>query len=235
MAWARLDKKTKKPISIGITLTETALQGLPTDMEGPMPTMEFMLELPSVIKGLPFEYITLNWNPKGHIPLKIYDVPHFDMHFFTISDAERRSITLKGGNMAKAQKTPGKGFMAAGYILPPGTIEPMMGAHWVDPTSPELGGKPFTSTFIYGSYNGKVAFLEPMAALSFLESKPNFVQDLKVAQSFDKTGYYPTKYKVAYNEQRKEYTISLEDVVYKTATKSGMANTSVKATKAAKK
>src|SRR5688500_7454327 len=84
MAWAKLDKTTKKPIAVGITLTETAIQGLPMDMPGEMPTMEYRLELPAVIKGLPYEYILLNWNPKGHIPAKIYDVPHFDAHFFTI-------------------------------------------------------------------------------------------------------------------------------------------------------
>ena len=36
-SWVKLDKQTKKPVSLGITLTETALSGLPEKIEGPMP------------------------------------------------------------------------------------------------------------------------------------------------------------------------------------------------------
>jgi hypothetical protein len=128
--------------------------------------------------------------------------------------AQRKSIGLPGPKtLPTFRKLPPTGYMAAGYILPPDVEVPMMGAHWVDPKSPELNGNPFQSTFIYGSYDGQVAFLEPMVALAFLESKPNFEQPISVPKKVAKSGYYPTRYKVSYNADRHEYSISLEGLV----------------------
>ncbi len=31
---------------------------------------------------IPFKWALVNWNPRGHIPPGVYDVPHFDIHFF---------------------------------------------------------------------------------------------------------------------------------------------------------
>ena len=213
--WAKLDA-SGTPVSMGVTLTETALNGLPADepgmSHGDMPMVEYAIELPSAIKGLPYEHLMLDWNPKGHDPKPIYGVPHFDVHFYTITEEARKAITAEGPDMAKCAKAPDTAFVPAGYILPPGTIVPQMGAHWIDPTTPELSGKPFTSTFLYGSYDGKTAFLEPMIALSFLQTKPNFTQALKPMKSFDKTGYYPASYSVTYNADRHEYVISLDNL-----------------------
>jgi hypothetical protein len=215
-SWARLDKTTKKPISIGVSLTESALKGLPEakDLDPKMPMMEMVLELPKEIQGQPYDHITLDWNPVGHDPIPIYGKAHFDVHFYTISQAQRRKITLQGQDLAVSRKTPPSGYMAAGYILPPQVDVPMMGSHWINPTSPELSGGPFTSTFIYGSYNGQLAFVEPMIALSFLESKPNLEQKIPAPTRFARTGYYPTSYKINWNEARKEYSISLDNLAY---------------------
>ena len=52
-----------------------------------------------------------------------------------------------------------------------------MGAHWLDITSPELNQenpKSFTQTFIYGSYDGKVIFMEPMITKAFMDSTSQF-------------------------------------------------------------
>ncbi len=155
----------------------------------------------------------------GHPPIKIYDKAHFDVHFYTISEKERAQITLKGDGIRTSRLTPRKGMMAAGYILPPHVDFPKMGSHWVDPTSAELQGGQFTSTFIYGTYGGKLTFVEPMVALSFLQSKPTFEKTVSAPAIFDKAGYYPSKYKVAYNATRKEYTISLEDLAFYRAVK----------------
>src|SRR5690606_5961810 len=74
-SWARIDKVTKKPIAVGVTLTEAALTGLPDakDLDPKMPMMEYVLEVPKEIKGMPYDHITLDWNPIGHEPVRIYD------------------------------------------------------------------------------------------------------------------------------------------------------------------
>ncbi len=45
-----------------------------------------------------------------------------------------------------------------------------MGAHWVDPTSPEFTGAGFSRTFLYGFWDGHMNFLEPMITKAFIES-----------------------------------------------------------------
>jgi len=216
-SWAKLDKYGK-PTSIGITMTETALQGLPSmsDMpKGAEPTMEMTLEVPKQVKGLPFDHIGFHWNPVGHPPVKIYDVPHFDVHFYTISQATRRQITLQGEDLKRAQKAPPARFVPAGYILPPETLVPQMGAHWLSKNARELSGKPFATTFLFGSYNGQDAFWEPMVTTAFLETKPNFVEEIPAPAAYSKPGYYPTRYRVQYNPDRKEYTIALDGLTYR--------------------
>jgi hypothetical protein len=224
-SWAHMDKATKKPLSIGVTLTEHALEGLPdaSTMDPKMPSMEMILELPSEVKGLPYDHIGLDWNPIGHEPAKIYDKAHFDVHFYTISQAQRKKITVQGQDLQVSRRMPSKGFMAAGYILPPKVDVPMMGSHWIDPTSPELAGAPFGSTFIYGSYNGQLAFVEPMVALSFLQSKPQFERKIAAPAMVSRTGYYPTAYKVTWNDVRKEYNISIDGLAFKTAKPAAIA------------
>lgn len=211
--WVRFNKETKKPESIGITLTETALEGLPKveDIKDAMPMQVWKLDLPKEIKNYPFDHVEIEWNPVGHPPAPLYDKPHFDFHFFTISEEQVGKITATGEDLKKCQLKPQMQFVPAGFFLPPDTIVPNMGAHWINPKlAPELTGKPFGSTMLYGSYNGKTAFWEPMIAKSFLESKPDFSQALPAPKAYDFTGYFPTSYSVKYNADRKEFTISFD-------------------------
>ena len=89
-----------------------------------------------------------------------------------------------------------------------------MGTHWLDVTSPELNGQPFTQTFIYGSYNGKVTFAEPMITLDFLKKTSSFERDIPQAAKVQKSGYYPTKLNITKHDGITE--IVLTGFVYKT-------------------
>lgn len=41
---------------------------------------------------IPVKHFVANWNPQGHVPVGLFDVPHWDLHFYTVSSAKRRSI-----------------------------------------------------------------------------------------------------------------------------------------------
>ena len=84
-----------------------------------------------------------------------------------------------------------------------------MGVHWVDTTSSELKGQPFTRTFIYGSWNGKVIFAEPMVTRAYLETKPQFSAELPAPARGQDAGYYARGYTVRWNAEAKEYRIAL--------------------------
>jgi hypothetical protein len=68
----------------------------------------------------------------------------------------------------------------------------------------------FTTTFIYGSYDGRLVFAEPMISKSFLETKTNVTELIKLPAKYARNAYYPTKYSVRYDPVTKEYTVALE-------------------------
>ena len=197
--------------SVGVTLTEAAMKGLPEDITPGMIWMvEYVLNLPAEASDLPFNHIGINWNPKGHMPSGVYNVPHFDFHFYTATRELRNKISARGADLETCRKAPGKGEVPEGYMFAPESEEPGMGGHWVDGGSHEFHGKDFTATFIYGTYDSKVIFWEPMITKKYLESKPNVSIPLKLPQTYALAGYYPTSYSITYDEQRKEYTVSLD-------------------------
>lgn len=190
------------PVSIGITLTSKALKGLPTEAEPP----ETLLALPIKAQTPPFRYVVINWNPKGHAP-KMYEVPHFDVHFYLMPNEEREKITAD--QQAQFAKAPPAAELPTDYMQAPGGV-PKMGAHWVDKTGPEFQGKPFTATFIYGTYDGKVTFYEPMVSMALLERRSDFSAPIKQPAAFATKGFYPIRYRVTYDKKHAEYTIALE-------------------------
>lgn len=220
--WAKLGALPNQVDSMGVTFTESALEGLP-DLsqlaDQTMPMAEFMMEMPKELKGKPFDHVMLNWNPKGHDPFPLYGKPHFDLHFFTITPDRAAKITGQGEDLKKCMKKPAPEFIPAGYILPPGTVVPKMGAHWIDPKSKEFNGKEFDTTFIYGSYDGRITFIEPMITTAFLASKPNFTEPLAQPKKVDASGYYPASYSIKHNAARREITISLDGLKFVQATK----------------
>ena len=199
-----------KPTTIGIRMSEAALSGLPAEPSPGMDAVEYVLPFPKEAKSAGYTHVGLDWNPKGHVPPGVYDAPHFDFHFYLISAEQREKITAKGDDIARARKAPAPEIMPEGYILPEGTEVPRMGAHAIDPTSPEFNKQPFTKTFIYGFYDGSIAFLEPMVTKAFLETKPNVTEPVKLPRSYSRRAYYPTQYTVKYDESQREYVISLD-------------------------
>jgi len=199
------------PVAIGVTFTEAALSGLPEKPPSDIPFWDHELSLPKQGQVPPFDHIAVDWNPAGHIPPGVYDVPHFDFHFYMISSNERNGITVNKEDMAKHARKPSAEFIPAGYILPDGTQEPRMGSHWIDPDGPEFHGQPFNRTFIYGSYDGKVVFYEPMVSVAYLkENRANATEAIKLPASYETPGYYPVAYSVKHDPVRREYTVSLE-------------------------
>ncbi|MEO6528687.1 MAG: DUF5602 domain-containing protein [Gemmatimonadaceae bacterium] len=195
------------PTVLGVALTETALSGLPAA------TAEYAFEIPSQASATPFKHAVINWEPTGHAPAGVYTVPHFDVHFYTITQAQRDAILIEDPQVAaKIASRPAADYFPAGYVL--GGVASRMGQHWRDPTGPEFNGQPFTKTVIYGSYDGRVTFVEPMLAKSYLETKPvNVVTALKAPAKFDAQGYQPTSYTLNWDAPTKEYRVALTELV----------------------
>ena len=208
-----------EPVEIGVALGEGALENLPAPHAGyagadPHANMTaLLLQLPVQAARTPFRFVELDWNPAGHEPPGIYDQPHFDFHFYTISQAERDAIDPADPLFQKkTENLPAQGFMASNYVAPMMSAVPKMGLHWIDPTSPELNGQKFTRTFIYGSWDGKTTFWEPMITREFIMSRPDFQMDVMQPEKVATAGYYPKGYAVRWDAERKEYRIALTEL-----------------------
>lgn len=208
-SWVSLDK-SGNPTAIGLTFSEGALSGLPAEPPPGAEGTELSLDLPAQASATAFKHIMLNWNPHGHPPAKVYDLGHFDFHFYTITEAERAGITATGDDLLRSKKEPAAEFVPQGYVHIPGSEIPRMGSHWVNPLSKELQGQAFTTTFLYGSYDGRLVFAEPMISKDFLETKTNVTELIKLPAQYERRAYYPTKYSVRYDPIKKEYTVALE-------------------------
>ena len=201
--WITLDR-TGKPLALGAALTEAALSGLPEgDAEYPLP-------LPAQAAATPFKHFLANWNPHGHIPWEIYGLPHFDFHFYVIPPKDRIAMIASQRDLDKAAKQPPAEYVAPDYLQVPDGYWPQMGMHWVDRTTPELHGQKFTYTFLYGFFDGRMIFEEPMITLAFLRSNAAVTRPVKVPAAYPEPGYYPTRYTVGYDPYRRQHTIALE-------------------------
>ena len=181
-----------KPLSLTIEMSNAVLTGLPTERT------EYVLPLHLKAKeATPFNHIAVDWNPHGHEPNNMYGPPHFDFHFYKISLQERLAIApYSGASVALFENFPPKGFMPPEYFPTPGGV-PQMGKHWADRTSPEFNQQLFTKTFIYGSYNGQVIFMEPMITLELIKSRDYSQTNIKLPEFFAPTNtYYPTVYRI---------------------------------------
>jgi hypothetical protein len=197
------------PISLGIQFDENALTNLPT---GSIHGDEFLMQLPTEISVAPFNHVTLDWNEHGHEPMEIYDLPHFDIHFYFLSEAQRDQIGPM--DTIEFQKPIAPEFLPLNYLETPDGV-PRMGTHMIDLESPEIAGTGvFTHTFIYGKYDAKINFLEPMVTTSFLESKENLEKEIRHPEQWQQEGYYPNKYTITYDASTRIHSILLENLVW---------------------
>ncbi|GIJ76521.1 hypothetical protein SAMN05443287_10838 [Micromonospora phaseoli] len=238
------------PHTIGLSMTEDALDGLPShpategrwchdvnqDGETDPHTectggYEFPLQLSKEFRDevdTPFQYVLTNWNPAGHLPEHIYDRPHFDVHFYLTSNEERMAIRPGPcGMLVDCEDFEVGRLPLPAQYLPAdysdfSAVEPGMGNHLIDLTGPEINGEPFTHTFIYGSYGGRLTFYEPMVTHDWFRSVVSGESaggcfPIKQPQAWQTGGWYPTRYCVRHRENRSEVVTTLEDFVHRAA------------------
>lgn len=232
------------PSVIGVAFTEGFLRGLPEERNPERPcfdlsgdgvasedegeclgdyTVEFDLP-PELMEraDVPFEWVSVSWEPVGHGPLGVYDLSHFDFHFFMQSRDEVHAIrpgpcgvVIDCEDFERAIVPVPSRYQPEDYVDVQAAVADM-GNHLIDPSFPELGDPPqkFTKSLIYGAYEGHITFIEPMMTLEYLESRPDECGPIKQPQSWETTGYYPTMYCIRYSEDEGMYEISLEGLAY---------------------
>lgn len=234
-----------EPLAIGLTFSSNFFDELPTEPsdghqcfdrngDGMLARPdecnawhEWAIPLPGEVAtraDIPFKWSLLNWNPMGHIPPGIYDVPHFDIHFYI--DPIEDVFAIRPGACGPEFVDCGQ-FVVATRPLPPNyqapdyqdvqAVAPAMGNHLIDVTSSEFQGEPFTRTWIYGIYDGRVTYYEEMVTRAFLLDRPSECFDIKSPPAVGLAGYYPTQSCLRYHADTGAYTVSMEGFVYREA------------------
>ncbi len=210
-SWINISRKDDKPLAIGIEFTEKSMDDLPGDPANHHANM-FNLTLHQKAKAITaFDHITINWEPAGHEPNGIYNIPHFDMHFYKISMETQMAITGVPGPV------PAAGYLPSAYVIRGATV-PQMGTHWLNPASPELPPtfQPFTHTFIFGSNNGHVHFYEPMITRGFILSGNSVSKAFPIPTNFSPVNkYYPSVYKIWKSSDNGRHYVALTDFTWK--------------------
>ncbi len=204
--WVTLDDDGN-PTAIGMTMSAGTLENLPDE------DMSWNIEMPAEASATVFKHVFFNWNPHGHDPQGVFNRPHFDFHFYLTSQAEREAIKGDGSDADKIENLPGQDFIPPNYepdfVPGVGYIGiPQMGLHWTDRSNPAFQGN-FEEILIWGSYDGKFTFIEPMITTEFLATSPNFSHNMALPTSYDYSGYYPTTYSVATDAETGDITLTL--------------------------
>lgn len=210
----------RRPVALGVALDAAAMNGVEKIDTMVMVTMPLPDGAPA-----PYEFVGLEWNPHGHEPDPVYGVPHFDFHFYIIPRAAVEAILPDAADfVAQANRVPVDDHVPPFYMVftPPGaepasTAVPQMGVHWVDTRSPELQGmlgkpeehKPFSKTFIYGSWDGRISFLEPMITRAHLLANPDETTPIPTPARYPVPGWYPAAYRIVHDMDAGEYRVAL--------------------------
>lgn len=210
-----------RPLEVGVAIDARTIEGrLPDEM------IWIPLELPFDAPE-PYRFVLFDWNPQGHIPEGVYDVPHFDFHFYLTPHAEVEAIRREDPDFArKANNLPTGDFVPPHYIVPaPPDVEPAalaepgMGLHWEDSRDPQiqrlLGNpeayKPFTRTMIYGSWDGEITFIEPMITREYLLRRTDETIPIPQPARYPRPGWYPAAYRISYDAQARVYRVAIVD------------------------
>lgn len=215
-SWISVDRNGN-PNEIGIEMTPEAFKNITDEEDKKIPADHSTIIVPLHLKAkqaTPFNHVGLNWNPHGHIPEGVFDVPHFDIHFYTISVEEQLAIPeWSPATNDLFNNYPPLGYMPADYFTPPdaATAEAQMGKHWLPAN---LGDYlPFSKIMIYGSYDGNVIFVEPMITLDYLQSNVDSSTPYSQPEHFQKPGNYPKMYNIRHDPKTGNTYITLSDFV----------------------
>ena len=200
------------PLEMGLEITEGLFQNLPdvyTDMHIPLH--------PKATEVSPYHHLEMDWMPNGHPPA-YFQYPHFDIHFYMLTEEEQMAIPAPNPSNTSLASTaafgkPSPGILPTDYTVASAAV-PMMGRHWLDKFADVLSGATFTHQFIYGTFDNKVAFLEPMVTRAFLMSGAEVHKAIKQPIVYNPAGtYYPTRYNIYHDESKGKTYVSLDQFV----------------------
>ncbi len=194
---------------IGVEMTADAVASIGHDM------VFLTVPLPEAAIQAGYDHVSLDWMPHGHAPGDLFGVPHFDVHFYMTTEAERLAIDPSDPlYMEKAANRPSADLMPPNFVPPP-QLDPIpaMGEHWLDSTDPIFAGLPFQAVLIYGAWDGDVIFVEPMVTRDLLLSHRQFGGKVGQPDRVSEVVSLPNSWSVSYDAEARAHQISINDLM----------------------
>ena len=209
-SWLEVDGDGK-PLAVGITFSEAAMEGLEADDAG----FAEELALPDEASKTAYRSLGVRWKPQGSL-LPPYTAPFFDVDFFEITDAERAAMTP--ADSMTSFKQPEAGYAPPNYVLRNGVVpgygtrySPGWGTPASDTTNDEFHGGVFDHGLIYYFYDGMISLSVVKVTLDMLKGQEDVTAGIKQPQKYRRNGvYYATEYHVEYDPAAAEYTLLLD-------------------------
>jgi hypothetical protein len=214
--WA--DTQGDSVTAFGATIPLASITAAPTPpadstmSEEAPPVAAAVLALPAqATQATGFTHMTVNWEAHGHPPATFL-TPHFDFHFYAVSNDDRMAIDCS--DTTKPAAAP------AGYVLPDmpmpdgtmnaGVCVPQMGMHAV-PESDMTATTPFNGSMIVGYYHGSMIFMEPMLARTFLEAKQDFTLPIATPTAIPAGVRTPMAFRATFDSTAQAWRLEFSD------------------------
>jgi hypothetical protein len=187
-------------IEIGLELPMTAIENAAVDGDFEVPVPQ------AVTTDTGFAHIWLNYAAEGHFPPGVFDVPHFDVHFYLLDKATRAAITCPEAEVPRER-------IPAGYVIPgfegepEGACVPGMGVHAVPVTT---GEEPFTATMTLVYHDGYLVAVEPMFTQQLLRARTSFTLDIPAPDEQPPGIDLPTRFIAEHDEDANLYRFRLQ-------------------------
>jgi hypothetical protein len=68
---------------------------------------------------------------------------------------------------------------------------------------------------VLGTWNGEVVIWEPMITTEVFQSRETLVREIKQPVRYSPPGYYPTSYRIDFDEAAKEHRVYFEAFVWR--------------------
>jgi hypothetical protein len=208
--WATM--KGDSVLDVGADIPVALIENAPEHTEMAWPPAALVdLKLPDAVRAQSgLTHLTVFWESMGHPPGPFL-TPHFDFHFYTMSQADRDAIDC--GDLNKPA-TLAEGYVLPDIALPPPMVEltktetlvglcvPKMGMHSLQANLME-GSDPFRGTMVLGYWKSGLIFIEPMISKAMLMEKKAF--DLPIPSIPGRAEAYPRTFRADYNAEKNAY------------------------------
>ena len=199
--------------AFGATIPMDAITGAPED--APMawpPVANAVVKLPDAVAAATgFHAMTVFWEAHGHPP-GAYLTPHFDFHFYSMTDEARMAIDCVDTSKPSA--------IPAGYALPDvnipeigdllGLCVPAMGMHSL-PASELESSEIFEKTMVVGYYQGTSIFVEPMITKATMMARQTFTLEMPDVPGRPAGARYPMQFRADYDSTGNSYRFVFSD------------------------